>query len=225
VALQIAPSILSADFAALGTELQRISTADWAHLDVMDNHFVPNLTLGLPVVEALVKVSPIPIDAHLMIENPDRLAPAYAEVGCASVTFHVEAATAPIRLARALRSLGARAGMALRPATAVEPYVDLLPELDMLLVMTVEPGFGGQQFLEVCLPKIASARAAIAAYGGEVWLQVDGGVSLETIERCAAAGADVFVAGSAVYGADNAAEAISALRSAAAAGARDHTNI
>jgi ribulose-phosphate 3-epimerase len=225
VGLQIAPSILSADFAALGAELQRIASADLAHVDVMDNHFVPNLTLGLPVVEALVKVSPIPIDAHLMIDDPDRLAPAYAEAGCASVTFHVEAAAAPIRLARSLRSLGVRAGMALRPATAVEPYVDLLPELDMLLVMTVEPGFGGQQFLDVCLPKIASARAAIAAYGGEVWLQVDGGVSLETIERCAAAGADVFVAGSAVYGADNAAEAIDALRTAAAAGARHHTNI
>ena len=221
--LQIAPSILSADFAALGAELQRITTADWAHVDVMDNHFVPNLTLGLPVVEALAKVSPIPIDAHLMIEDPDRWAPAYAEAGCASVTFHVEAATAPIRLARSVRALGARAGMALRPATPVEPCLDLLPELDMLLVMTVEPGFGGQQFLDVCLPKIARARAAIAAYGGEVWLQVDGGVSLETIERCASAGADVFVAGSAVYGADNAADAIAALRTAAA-GVPNHTN-
>ncbi len=134
------------------------------------------------------------------------------------MTFHVEAATAPIRLARSLRGLGVRAGMALRPATPVEPYLDLLPELDMLLVMTVEPGFGGQQFLDVCLPKIARARAAIDGRrggGGEVWLQVDGGVSLETIERCASAGADVFVAGSAIYGADNAAEAIAALRAAA----------
>ncbi len=129
------------------------------------------------MVEALAKVSPIPIDAHLMIEDPDRWAPAYAEAGCASVTFHVEAATAPVRLARALRSAGARAGMALRPATPVEPYVDLLPEIDLLLVMTVEPGFGGQRFLDVCLPKIERARAAIDRAGaGEVWLQVDGGV-------------------------------------------------
>jgi ribulose-phosphate 3-epimerase len=217
VSLQIAPSILAADFTRLGEELHRIESADWAHVDVMDNHFVPNLTLGLPVVEALAKVSPIPIDAHLMIEDPDAWAPAYAEAGCASVTFHVEAATAPIRLARSLRSLGVRAGLALRPATPVEPYVDLLPEIDMLLVMTVEPGFGGQKFLDVCLPKIERARAAISRSGGQVWLQVDGGVDLTTIERCAAAGADVFVAGSAVYGAGNAAEAIEGLRQAAAA--------
>jgi ribulose-phosphate 3-epimerase len=217
VSLQIAPSILAADFTRLGEELQRIESADWAHVDVMDNHFVPNLTLGLPVVEALAKVSPIPIDAHLMIEDPDTWAPAYAEAGCASVTFHVEAATAPIRLARSLRSLGVRAGLALRPATPVEPYVDLLPEIDMLLVMTVEPGFGGQKFLDVCLPKVERARAAISRSGGQVWLQVDGGVDLTTIERCAAAGADVFVAGSAVYGAGNAAEAIEGLRQAAAA--------
>jgi ribulose-phosphate 3-epimerase len=228
VALQIAPSILAADFAALGDELRRIESADWAHVDVMDNHFVPNLTLGLPVVEALAKVSPIPIDAHLMIEDPDRWAPAYAEAGCASVTFHVEAATAPIRLARSLRSLGVRAGLALRPATPVEPYLDLLPEIDLMLVMTVEPGFGGQGFLEVCLPKIARARAAIdrsrGQGAGEVWLQVDGGVSLDTIGRCAEAGADVFVAGSAVYGAGNAADAIDDLRAAAAAGAAHQTH-
>jgi ribulose-phosphate 3-epimerase len=226
VGLQIAPSILASDFTALGEELRRIETADWAHVDVMDNHFVPNLTLGLPVVAALAKVSPVPIDAHLMIEDPDRWAPEYAEAGCASVTFHVEAATAPVRLARTLRSAGARAGLALRPATPVEPYLDLLPEIDLLLVMTVEPGFGGQQFLDVCLPKVARARAAInraaGRAGGEVWLQVDGGVTVDTIEQCAAAGADVFVAGSAVYGAGNAAAAIEALRAGAAAGAAHH---
>jgi ribulose-phosphate 3-epimerase len=222
---QIAPSILASDFAALGEELRRIETADWAHVDVMDNHFVPNLTLGLPVVEALARVSPVPIDAHLMIEDPDRWAPQYAEAGCASVTFHVEAATAPIRLARSLRSLGARAGMALRPATPVEPYVDLLAEIDMLLVMTVEPGFGGQKFLEVCLPKIERARAAIDRSGGAVWLQVDGGVDLATIGRCAEAGADMFVAGSAVYGAADAAGAIADLRAAAKSGAAHHIEL
>ena len=210
--MQISPSILSADFANLERERGRIATADWAHVDVMDNHFVPNLTLGLPVVEALAKVSPLPIDAHLMIENPDRWAPAYAEAGAASVTFHAEAAGAPVRLARALRSAGARAGLALKPATPVEPFVDLLPEIDMLLVMTVEPGFGGQGFLDLCLPKIRRARQAIRDAGLDVWLQVDGGVSVETIERAADAGADVFVAGSAVYGAENAAGEILRLR-------------
>jgi ribulose-phosphate 3-epimerase len=209
--VQISPSILSADFARLGEEIAAVSgTADWAHVDVMDGHFVPNLTLGLPVVESLLKASAIPVDCHLMIEDPDRWAPQYAELGAGSVTFHVEAAHAPIRLAREIRSLGARAGMALKPATPVEPYVDLLPELDMLLVMTVEPGFGGQRFLDVVLPKLRRAKAAIGDL--DVWLQVDGGVSVETIERCAEAGADVFVAGSAVYSAADPAKAVEALR-------------
>jgi ribulose-phosphate 3-epimerase len=215
VGIQISPSILASDFSRLDRELERIRAADWAHVDVMDNHFVPNLTLGLPVVEALVKVSPIPIDCHLMIDDPDRWAPGYAEAGAGSVTFHAEAAAAPVRLARELRRLDARAGLALRPATGVEPYLELLPEIDMLLVMTVEPGFGGQTFLDVCLPKIRRAREAIAGSGLEVWLQVDGGVSESTIERCAEAGADVFVAGSAVYGAEDATARIEQLRTLA----------
>ena len=212
----VAPSILSADFARLGEEAARVEgAADWLHVDVMDNHFVPNLTLGLPVVEAVLKATTTPVDCHLMIEDPDRWAPAYAEAGAGSVTFHAEAAAAPVRLARTLRSAGARAGLALKPATPVEPFVDLLPEIDMLLVMTVEPGFGGQKFLDVVLPKIRRAREAIRGSDLDVWLQVDGGVSDETIERCAEAGADVFVAGSAVYGAADPAAAIAKLRAAA----------
>jgi ribulose-phosphate 3-epimerase len=215
--VQISPSILSADFTRLADEVQAISTADWVHVDVMDNHFVPNLTLGLPVVEGLVGASPLPLDCHLMIEDPDRWAPAYAEVGAASVTFHVEAAAAPVRLARELRNQGARAGMALKPATPVEPYADLLTEIDMLLVMTVEPGFGGQAFLDIMLPKIRRARELILGRDVDVWLQVDGGVSAGTIERCADAGADVFVAGSAVYGAEDVGAAVDGLRKQAEA--------
>jgi ribulose-phosphate 3-epimerase len=210
----ISPSILSADFARLSEEAARVDgAADWLHVDVMDNHFVPNLTLGLPVVESLLKSTTIPVDCHLMIEDPDRWAPQYAEAGAGSVTFHVEAATAPIKLAREIRALSSRAGMALRPATPVEPYVDLLPELDMLLIMTVEPGFGGQKFLDVVVPKIRRAKEAIGDL--DVWLQVDGGVSAETIERCAEAGADVFVAGNAVYGAADPAAAVERLRALA----------
>ncbi len=208
----ISPSILSADFVNLERDLTAIGTADFAHVDVMDNHFVPNLTLGLPVVERIVDVSPVPVDAHLMIADPDRWAPGYAEAGAASVTFHAEAAVAPVRLAREIRRLGARAGLALRPATALEPFVDLLSEIDMLLVMTVEPGFGGQPFIDGTLPKIRRARKAVSEAGLDLWVQVDGGVSRSTIERAADAGANVFVAGSAVFGAESVPEEIAELR-------------
>ena len=217
--LQIAPSILSADFARLADEVSAIDCADWLHVDVMDNHFVPNLTLGLPVVESLLKHTPLPVDVHLMIEDPDRWAPAYAEAGAGNVTFHAEAAHAPIRLARALRSAGARAGLALKPATPVEPYADLLPEVDMVLVMTVEPGFGGQPFLDIVLPKVRRARQLVRDGGHAVWVQVDGGVDEETVERCAEAGADVFVAGSAVYRSDDPAGVVRRLRAGAEAAA------
>lgn len=213
--IHIHPSILSADFARLAEELARIGSADAVHVDVMDNHFVPNLTLGLPVVQAIRGATDLPLDIHLMIEDADRWAPQYAEAGAESVTFHAEAAGAPIRLARELRQCGAQAGMALKPATAIEPYLDMLAELDLLLLMTVEPGFGGQPFLEVVLPKIRRAREALESSGVPVALQVDGGITADTILRAAEAGADVFVAGSAVYGADDPDAAIDGLRRAA----------
>lgn len=215
MALQITPSILNADFGNLAAEVARIPSADWIHVDVMDNHFVPNLTFGPSMVEALGKATHTPLDAHLMIDDCDRNAMAYAEAGAASVTFHIESTAAPIRLARELRSHGTRASMALKPATPIEPFADLLPELDMVLVMTVEPGFGGQRFLDLCLPKIRRTRELIERTGGEIWLQVDGGVSLETIERCADAGADTFVAGSAVFTAEDPDAMVEALRAAA----------
>lgn len=215
---RINPSILSADFANLAAELERIHTADAVHVDVMDNHFVPNLTLGLPVVDALHKVSKLPIDVHLMIENADRWAPEYAQLGVDSVTFHAEASAAPIRLARELRSAGSKASMALRPATPIEPYLDMIGELDMVLLMTVEPGFGGQKFLDSVLPKIKRARAAIEGSGKPIALQVDGGISRDTILRAAEAGADVFVAGSAVYSAQEPSVEIDVLRNLALGG-------
>lgn len=213
----IHPSILNADFANLERELARIPSADAVHVDVMDNHFVPNLTLGLPVVESIRRATDLPLDIHLMIEQPDTWAPKYAELGCESVTFHAEAAQAPIRLARELRGQGTGSAMALKPDTGIDPYLDMLGELDMLLLMTVEPGFGGQRFLDLVLPKIRRARRASDDLGGTVAIQIDGGVSAETIERAAEAGADTFVAGSAVYSAEEPDAVVSELRRLAAA--------
>ncbi|HLS04561.1 MAG TPA: ribulose-phosphate 3-epimerase [Actinomycetales bacterium] len=210
--IRISPSILSANFAHLGQELESISNADMVHVDVMDGHFVPNITMGPVVVEDVIRTSPVPIDAHLMVADPETWAPVYAEMGASSVTFHAEATNAPIRIARELRAMGARAGIAVNPFTPVEPLIEILPQIDMILVMTVEPGYGGQKFLNVTLEKIRRARRAIDNAGVDVWLQVDGGIAEDTIEIAADAGADMFVAGSAVFGHENAAERVDLLR-------------
>jgi ribulose-phosphate 3-epimerase len=201
--MKIHPSILSADFANLEAELATISGADAAHLDVMDNHFVPNLTFGLPIVSRLFAVSKLPLDVHLMIEDPDRWAPSFAEVGCDSVTFHLEAAKDPIGLARRIRDIGSKAAIAIKPNTPFSEVEQLLGEIDMLLVMTVEPGFGGQKLIPETVSKVVAAKAALRAKGLSVAIQVDGGVTESNIAQLADAGADVFVAGSAVFNAEN----------------------
>jgi ribulose-phosphate 3-epimerase len=219
--VRISPSILAADFANMQAELARIANADLVHVDVMDNHFVPNLTFGPQMVERIQATSPIPLDVHLMIDDPLRWAPGYAELGAYSVTFHAEAAVAagnaPVEIARRLRDIGARAGIAVKPGTAIEPYLELLPEFDQVLVMTVEPGFGGQSFIEHVMPKLDLLREAVRRTGADVWLQVDGGVDRRTIEIAAAHGADTFVAGSAVFRAEDPAAEIGVLRDLAAA--------
>jgi ribulose-phosphate 3-epimerase len=218
MAIQIAPSILAADFVNLERDILAVSSADLLHVDVMDGHFVPNITIGLPVVERIAQVSRIPVDAHLMIEDPDRWAPQYVEAGAHSVTFHLEAALSPVRLAREIRAKGARAGVAIKPGTPVEPLFEHLREFDMVVVMTVEPGLGGQRLIESTLPKIRALNEALVKVGSEMWIQVDGGISLENISRVAEAGADVFVAGVAVYRKENPAVEVELLRAKAKEG-------
>ena len=213
MSVRINPSILAADFANFERELGRIATADLVHVDVMDNHFVPNLTFGPATVGRLQELSSIPLDVHLMIDDPDRWAPGYAELGAYSVTFHAEAAKDAVELARTLRRLGARAGLALKPGTAVEPYLDLLDEFDQVLVMTVEPGFGGQSFISSVMPKLEVLRSVRG--DRDVWLQVDGGINEETIVTAAKSGADTFVAGSSVFASSDPAKQIALLRAAA----------
>ncbi|MEU4215537.1 ribulose-phosphate 3-epimerase [Actinoplanes sp. NPDC026623] len=212
----IAPSILAADFAHLATSVHQIEgAADWVHVDVMDNHFVPNLTIGLPVVQSLRKATTIPFDVHLMIADPERWAPGFAEAGAYNVTFHAEACDNPVALARTLRAAGAKAGLAIDRDTPVEPYLELLPHLDTLLIMTIKAGFGGQKFMPEMLDKVRDVRRRINAKDLQVRLEVDGGIAADTIEQAAAAGADAFVAGTAVYGAEDPAEACRKLRAAA----------
>jgi ribulose-phosphate 3-epimerase len=209
--IRITPSILNADFNNLGAEIERISvTSDLVHLDVMDNIFVPNFTFDFARAAEIISVSKLPVDAHLLVADVDLIAPKYAEVGCASVTIHAEATTDIRKTLKAIRSYGARAALALKPKTPLEPYLEFLNDLDMLLIMTVEPGFGGQKFMFDQLPKISQARKEIGSKA--IWLQVDGGVSLETIEAAATAGADTFVAGSAVFNSADPAQMVSILR-------------
>ena len=216
--VRINPSILAADFVNMERDLNRISTADYVHVDVMDNHFVPNLTFGTQMVQRVQQTSPIPLDVHLMISDADRWAPEYAEIGAASVTFHLEACAEPVALARRLRSIGARAGVSVKPGTKVDSLFDVLEEFDQILVMTVEPGFGGQSFMPETMPKLARLAAEARKRDSQVWLQVDGGISQSTIAQAAEAGADTFVAGSAVFGTEDPAAAIEALRSAGTCG-------
>jgi ribulose-phosphate 3-epimerase len=209
--IRITPSILNADFSNLGAEIQRISvTSDLVHLDVMDDIFVPNFTFDFGQAAEIISVSKLPVDAHLMVANVDEIAPKYAEVGCASVTIHAEATTDIRGTLKAIRSNGARAALAIKPKTSLDPYLEFLDDLDMLLIMTVEPGFGGQKFMADQIPKIAQARSAIGTKA--IWLQVDGGISLETIASAAAAGADTFVAGSAVFSSADPANMVTILR-------------
>jgi len=208
----IAPSILSADFAWLAREAAAVEGADWLHVDVMDAHFVPNLTLGLPVVESLLKATDIPMDCHLMITDPGRWAPGYAVAGAYNVTFHAEATDDPVAVGRDIRAAGAKAGLSIKPGTPIEPYLEILRDFDTLLVMSVEPGFGGQSFIPEVLTKVAAVRRLVDSGELTILVEIDGGINADTIEQAAEAGVDCFVAGSAVYGAADPAAAVEALR-------------
>ena len=209
--LRITPSILNADHANLNAEIAKIAEdSDLVHLDIMDNLFVPNLTWDFSAAEKIISECPIPVDAHLMINDVDRIALDYAQAGAGSVTIHIESAKTPAQTFKALRKLGARAGMALKPGTEIELYSDLLSEIDMLLIMTVEPGFGGQKFMADMMDKVRRSKALIG--DRPIWIQVDGGISMETIAIAREAGADTFVAGSAVFNSPDPAEMVKMLR-------------
>jgi len=212
--IRIAPSILNADFSRLDEEISRIAVvSDLLHLDVMDNVFVPNFTFDFDQAAAIIGASPIPVDSHLMIADVDRLAPAYAHAGSASVTIHAEASSAISATLRAIKAEGSRAGLALKPGSRIEDYADYVDDVDMFLIMTVEPGFGGQKFMSAMMEKVTQTKAIIG--DRPIWLQVDGGISLETIEIAREAGADTFVAGSAVFNSPDPAEMIRQLRALA----------
>ena len=213
---RINPSVLSADFVNMERDLQRIASADAVHVDVMDNHFVPNLTFGPQMVQRIQDVSPVPLDVHLMIEHPERWAVDYAKTGADCVTFQVEATAEPLSVIRAIHAAGAKAGISLKPGTPLEPYLDLVGEVEQILVMTVEPGFGGQSFMAEMMPKVRAVADYARERGLTPWIQVDGGISVDNIAVAAKAGANTFVAGSSVYATDVEPEqAITRLRAAA----------
>ena len=213
--IRIQPSILSADFANFESEFQSIATADGIHVDVMDGHFVPNLTFGLPVVKRFQEITRLPLDVHLMIEDLDRWAVEYARLGVFSVTLHLEACTDVLGTIRQVKAAGSRVGLAIKPKTPVSDLKSYLGELDQVLVMSVEPGFGGQSFIEGTIAKIRESRDLLVATNSGAWLQVDGGITADNIAAAVAAGADTFVAGSSVFGSADRNEAISILRGAA----------